>query len=163
MIANAGTAPVITSAVTINNLTIESSASLTVNGSGNLTVDGDLTVDGSSTFTINSDATSSGSLIVKGSSTGNITYNRYASYSAASAEGWHLVAAPVVGETEDDIITNGSLLTNGSGFRSFATYDNSYTGGTGWTYIDGAASGTLTSGEGYSAKTTAATMPFTER
>ncbi len=161
VIANAGTAPVITSAVTVNNLTIEASASLTVNGGGNLTVDGDLTVDGSSTLTINSDATTNGSIIVNGSSTGNLTYNRYAAYSATSAEGWHLVSAPVVGESEDDIITNGSLLTNGSGFRSFASYDNSYSGGTGWDYINGAASASLDSGKGYSAKSTAASIPFT--
>ena len=161
VIANAGTAPIITTGITVNDLTIEASATLTVQGSGSLSVDGDLTVDGSSTLTINSDATTNGSLLVAGSSTGNITYNRHVTYSAASAEGWYLISSPFSGETEDDVITNGSLLTNGSSLKSIATYNNSYSGSNGWEYLAASASGAMSSGKGYSAKSTASSIPFT--
>ena len=69
--------PLITGNVTIDNLTVRPLAALTVNGGGTLTVNGDLITTGAD-FEINSGSTtSSGSLIVNGTATGNVTYNRF--------------------------------------------------------------------------------------
>ena len=68
--------PSITGPVTTETLIIRPSASMTVEAGGELTVDGDLNTTGA-TFTINSTAVNnSGSLIVNGTSTGNVIYNR---------------------------------------------------------------------------------------
>ena len=159
VISNVGISPILTYDLEINNLTINASATLTINGNGSLVVNGNLIVNG--TLIINSDASNIGALLVKGTSTGNITYNKHVTYSATNAEGWHLISSPVVGETEDDIITNGSLLTNGSSLKSFATYNNSYVGASGWVYLPSSATGSLNSGKGYSVKSTESKVPFT--
>jgi autotransporter-associated beta strand protein len=70
------TQPVISGlpAAECNSLTVNPGASLTINSGQALTVDGDLSNSG--IININSTLTSSGSLIVQGSSTGNVTYTR---------------------------------------------------------------------------------------
>lgn len=165
-IPNVTNKPVIGSgtSVTVNNATIDASSSLTINAGGSLTADNDLTNNG--TLTINSDASANGSLIVNGTSAGNITYNRYVTTNATSTLGWHLVGSPVVGETIEDIISNGSLAvsTNVPTRRGLAIYDNNQndvnTGG--WVYQTTSSTGTMNSGTGYAIKRSAAgTVPFT--
>jgi hypothetical protein len=141
--------PVIANNTEVVDVIIYPSAELSVNSGKSLTLSSDLTNNGK--LTINSDATSSASLLISGDSAGDITYNRYLSSSATSNEGWHLVSSPVIGETEDDIITNGSLLTNSSSLYSIATYNNSYVSSA-WDYQNASANGTLDSGKGYSIK-----------
>ncbi len=137
----------------VSNLSVV--GTLTIDPGKSITVNGNLTNTG--TVTINSDATSSGSLIVSGSSSGNIVYNRYVTGSK-----WHLVGAPVSGESISDIRANGSLANGNSGNLGFASYDNSFTGTTGWQYITAASSGTINAGVGYSIQRTAdGTVPFT--
>ncbi len=153
-----GNFPVIASDIEVVDVIIYPSATLSVNSGKSLTLTSDLTNQG--TLTINSDATSSGSLLISGESAGNITYNRYLSSSGVSTEGWHLVASPVVDETEDDIIASGTLLTNGSSLYSIAPYDNN-SASTPWPYLDASATGTLDSGKGYSIKRNGSgTIPF---
>jgi hypothetical protein len=90
IIANTENDPLITGSTACNNLAIDPSASLTVNPGGSLTVKGDLTVEG--TFTIESSGvSSSGSLIVEGSSTGNVTYNR----TMPAGGTFHYISSPV--------------------------------------------------------------------
>jgi hypothetical protein len=68
--------PLITGPVTTETLIIRPSANMTVEAGGALTVEGDLNTSGA-TFTINSTAVdNSGSLIVNGTTTGNVVYNR---------------------------------------------------------------------------------------
>ena len=68
--------PSVTGSVTTETLIIRPSASMTVEAGGELTVNGDLTTTGAA-FTINSTSVnSSGSLIVNGTPTGNVIYNR---------------------------------------------------------------------------------------
>jgi len=68
--------PVISGNVTTTDMTLWPTAGLTINGGGTLTVNGDLTTTGAN-FEINSGSTTSnGSLIVNGTATGNVTYNR---------------------------------------------------------------------------------------
>jgi len=92
-ISSGGTQPVIPTspAGVCNNLTVESSASLTIEAGQALTVTGDLSNSG--TLTIESDAIdNSGSLIVSGSSTGNVIYNRWMSY-----DDHYMYSSPVAG------------------------------------------------------------------
>lgn len=57
----------------------------------------------SGTLTIQSDATHSGSLIVSGTSTGTITYQRY-----VTENRWHLVGSPVTGQDIGDLLVNAA-------------------------------------------------------
>ena len=75
------------------SLNISSTASLTLNPNGALTVNGDLYNNG--TLTIGSTLASSGSLIVNGNSTGLVTYNRQLKTGSAEGNDFHLVAPPV--------------------------------------------------------------------
>ena len=80
----------------------------------------DLTINESEGLTINS----GGSLIVSGTSTGNITYNRN-----IPTTNWYLVSSPVVGQTIVDFYTNESpVMGSGTGNDqnvAIAPYDNS--------------------------------------
>ena len=155
-----GNFPTITTNTEVVDVIVYPNAQLSVNSGKSLTLTSNLTNQG--TLTVNSDASSSGSLMISGESSGDITYNRYLSSSATSDEGWHLVASPVGGETENDIITNGNLLTNDSSLYSFASYDNNSSGSAVWSYLNISAIATLTSGKGYSVKRDGSgTIPFT--
>ena len=125
-----------TTAAVVNNLTVENTASLSIENGG--------------------------SLIVNGASTGNISYNRTIAYSAENASGWYLVASPTVGETYDDswIATHDIVSGTGSN-RGIGTY-NTQTDD--WTYYQaGTASSPFTSGIGYSIKigATSGSITFT--
>jgi len=80
----------------------------------------DLTINESDGLTINS----GGSLIVSGTSTGNITYNRN-----IPTTNWYLVSSPVAGQTIVDFYTNESpVMGSGTGNDqnvAIAPYDNS--------------------------------------
>ena len=123
----------------VNNLTINSSATLTVNGS--ITVNTDLvTNDG---LTVNS----GGSIIVSGTSTGNLTYIR----DALSGEVYYNISSPVIGETIEDYISNNPLDT-GNGNVGLYYYDNDTMdgyGGTGYVFYQASSTGPLVSAKGY--------------
>jgi hypothetical protein len=116
-----------------------------------------LTADGAGSLTVNA----GGSLIVKGTSTGNVTYNV-----GVSDTNWHLVSSPVVGETYDNAWVATNSITSGQGNnRAIATYQNGVldtdTDGAGadtatgpWLYMQDGGSGTFMSGKGYSLKNT---------
>jgi len=90
--------PAITGIVTTDALAINPSANLTVNAEGALTVTGELAVNGD--LTVNSTLASSGSLIVGGTSTGNIRYNRQLRPGPDSDSDWHLASSPVATNSE---------------------------------------------------------------
>jgi hypothetical protein len=85
-----------------------------------ITIDGTLTTNGK--LTINSSASASGSLIVAGTSSGNITYNRYMTNGK-----WHLISSPVVQTVSSFLSANTNLLTQGSSPKLFGLglYDES--------------------------------------
>jgi hypothetical protein len=125
-----------TTGAVVNNLTVDAGASLSIENGG--------------------------SIIVNGSSTGNISYNRTVTYAADNSSGWYLVASPTVGETYDDtwIATNDIASGTGSN-RGIGTY-NTQTDD--WSYYQaGTDSSPFTSGIGYSIKrgTTSGSITFT--
>ena len=111
----------------------------------------DIINDGS--ITINS----GGSLIVDGSSSGNVTYNRTLTtpaetgdFNADKLEGWYLMSSPVAGDDfNNDFISNNSLASGTGNNRGLATYaENSNT----WDYFEVGETGNFSSGLGYSIK-----------
>ena len=89
--------------------------------------------------------TAGGSLIVNGSSSGNITYNR-----TLDTDNWYLVSSPVVGEMYDDayVTDNGIDLGADSnrGIASYITSDDT------WDYMQAGETATFLAGIGYSIK-----------
>lgn len=165
VIPNVTNKPIIgsgTSAVA-NSVTIDISSTLNISAGGSLTINGNLTQNG--TFTINSDATTNGSLIVKGTATGNVTYKRYLTTSGVNAEGWHLIGAPVNGQSINSF--SASFITSGVK-KAITPYVNNVVSASRWNYYttDGTnpitSAGNFLKAKGYSAKIgTAGTLDFT--
>ena len=104
--------PVISGPLTAvcNNITINSGASLTINAGGALTVNGNLSNSGA--LTILSSATdSNGSLIVKGSSTGSVSYNRFLR-PENNAGDLHYFSSPVGGQSVSEFTAANSSKIN---------------------------------------------------
>ncbi|NJN50376.1 MAG: hypothetical protein HC798_04605 [Polaribacter sp.] len=111
-----------------------------------LQVTTDLSNNGS--IILNSNQTQSASLLVSGNYSGNLTYAKNVSAN------WELVAAPVIGETIQNIINNGNLASGTNGNLGFAPYNNSFIlpATTGWQYVKASTTGTVLNGSGYSVK-----------
>ena len=102
--------------VSINDISVL--GTFTIDENKSLNVDGNLTNTG--TFQINS----GGSLIVTGTSSGNLTYNR-----SLNANKWYLVGSPFANQSVTDFVQNHASLAlgSGSGFNqnvALALYDN---------------------------------------
>uniref|UniRef100_UPI004047A71A right-handed parallel beta-helix repeat-containing protein n=1 Tax=Polaribacter sp. TaxID=1920175 RepID=UPI004047A71A len=124
----------------LENVTLLSdSPALVIGGSTNATIN-NLSVDAASSLTINS----GGSLIVNGTSTGNVTYNRN-----LGTTNWYLVSSPFSGEDMTDMRANNSFATGTGSNIGFATYT---TASNTWSYFANSATDALTAGLGYSAK-----------
>jgi endoglucanase len=95
-------------------------------------------------FDASLNVSSGGSLIVSGTSTGNVTYN-----TTLGTENWYLVSSPVFGETYDnDYVASNNLAINNlnNAIGSYTTADNT------WSYMQTEASATFTPGTGYSVR-----------
>ena len=92
---------------------------------------------------------SGGSLIVSGTSSGNVTYNRN-----LATTNWYLVSSPVAGETYDDAyvtansIASGTQNPNSRGIAPYVTTDDS------WDYMQAGETTSFSTGTGYSVKRT---------
>ena len=152
---------------TAESITIASGNTLTIDETSSLTISGDFT-NNSGTVTLNSTEDDFSSLIVTGTATGNITYNRYVnSYNTnALGGGWDLVGAPAGMTISDFITANGAAGSNvikvlGDDY-AFSQYDNAL--GQWDRYQTDSQTGSFTTGQGYSMATNAgdgATVAFT--
>ena len=142
-----------------NNLTIDSGGSLTVAANSDLTLSGDFTNNG--TVTLNSDSDEFSSIIVGGSSTGDIVYNRYVN-TVGSGE-WDLIGSPVDGLSISGFVTTNSsvLAANGSAY-AVGYYDNTDDSWTNYTTSTVGGAGNFDIARGYQMATSSgATMAFT--
>ena len=156
----------ISSAVSYDNVTVDSGQTLTIAKTGSLTISGNLTNNG--TVTLNSDSANYSSLIVQGSSTGNITYKRHVA--DEGTDEWDFIGSPVIGQDLQNLIDNNSTLaTNGSQvaigvFNNNAGSDNAAAMYTNFN-TTGNSGTTITSGQGFAMATdegsTTATVDFT--
>ncbi len=124
-----------------NSITIEPSSSITIAEGGSFTINGDLFNNGNN-LTVNS----SSSLIVKGSSTGNITYIRN-----LPSNNWYAITSPVIGQDIDSFVLNSNLATGQNNNIALGSYQNITNS---WSYYQNGstASGDFISGEGYITK-----------
>ncbi|WP_439127566.1 T9SS type A sorting domain-containing protein [Polaribacter sp.] len=115
----------------------------------------DLGIASGGSLTINS----GNSLIVNGTSSGNVTYQV-----TANDTNWHLLSSPVVGAMYDGtwIADNDIDDTTGSGTNiAISTYSNGVDADGDWTYAtDAANSGTFATAQGYSIKRDATTNAY---
>ncbi len=139
--------PTVNSDASIASITLSSASSLTVDQTSSLTVSGDLT-NNSGTISLNSTADDFSSLIVEGTASGDITYNRYVNaYNDGLGGGWDFVGAPADMTIEDFITANGANIQVLGDDYAFAQYDNAtgqYT-----RYATDTDTGSFTPAQGY--------------
>ena len=147
-------------------LTIKNGSTLNINKTGRVKVRGDFSNSG--TTTLNSDSGNYASLIVQGSSTGNITYKRHVA--DEGTDEWDFIGSPVVGQDLQNLIDNNSTLaTNGSQVAIGVFNNNAGADTAAAMYTNYNTSGnsgtTLVSGQGFAMATdegsTTATVNFT--
>jgi hypothetical protein len=104
------------------NITVASGKSFTIEKTGSVTMSGNFSNSG--TFSLNSDSDEFSSIIIGGSVTGNITYNRYVN--SVGTDKWDLIGSPVSGQSINSFVTANSstLATNGSTY-AIGFYNNS--------------------------------------
>ena len=146
-------------AAVANNLTIDSGGSLTIAANSDLTLSGDFTNNG--TMTLNSESDEFSSIIVGGSSTGDIVYNRYVN--AVGLGEWDLIGSPVDGLSINDFVTtNLSVLANSDAAYAVGYHDNSDDSWTNYTISTVGGAGNFDIARGYQMATSSgATMAFT--
>ena len=106
------------------NLTVTSGGSLTVSATNYLTAAGNFSNNGG-TVTLNSTADNFSSLIVQGTATGDIVYNRFVNvYDDLNGGGWDFVGAPTGMTIADFITANGANIQVLGDDYAFAQYDN---------------------------------------
>lgn len=88
------------------------------------------------------------SLIVLGTSTGNIIYKR----NLPAQDKWYLVSSPVVGETIENLIATHTFATGTAPNIGLAPYDNTQPNATVWDYQTLTSTGSINSGQGYSVR-----------
>lgn len=122
-------------------LEVDGGGSLTINGGGSLDLNGISKIDNSVSI-------------------GSITYNR-----SLTVDKWHLVSAPVVGETYNDTWVAENNIASGTGSnRGVATFQNGTADPTTgqWVYLQSGGSGTFNSSTGYSLRSdTGGNVSFT--
>ena len=137
------------------DITISSGASLTVDETSSVTISGDFTNNG--TFTLDSTENDFASLIVEGTATGDIVYNRYVN---SYTNGWDLIGAPVAMTITDFISANENNIEVLGDDYAFSQWDNVNKQ---WIpYATASQEGSFTAGQGYSMATiTGATQAYT--
>jgi hypothetical protein len=150
-----------TTVAAVKKLDVGASAALTIASGGSLTVSGDFTNDG--TVSLNSTADDFSSLIVEGTATGDITYNRYVNaYNDGLGGGWDLVGSPTVMTITNFTTANGANIEVLGDDYAFSQYDNALGDWIRYQTIE--QTGSFTTGQGYSMATNVgdgATVAFT--
>jgi len=103
-----------------NTVNARATSQLTIEKTGSLTTVGDFTkIAGTGAVTLNSDATEFASIIVEGTATGEITYNKYINYLAYQE--WDLVGSPVLNQNMQSFAQThtNSNNTNNTGSLAF--------------------------------------------
>ncbi|WP_456438100.1 M14 family zinc carboxypeptidase [Psychroserpens sp.] len=96
--------------ISMNNLTVNPGATITIDKAFNATVAGNIVNNGE--FVLNSDSNEFSSLMANGSVTGDVKYNRHV---ASNADGNDIISPPVSGESFTSFISNNSNILANSG------------------------------------------------
>ena len=145
------------------SVTVASGNTLTIDESSSLTVSGDFTNSG--TVTLNSTADDFSSLIVTGTATGDIIYNRYVnSYNATTGGGWDGTGPPVAMSIADFITDNTGVIYQVGDTYALGPFNNFTNQYEYYTTTTGPSAGAFTAGKGYTmatSKTNGATVKYT--
>ena len=145
---------------TAKSVTVAAGNTLTIDETSSLTVSGDFTNSG--TVTLNSTEDDFSSLIVTGTATGDITYNRFVnSYNDGFGGGWDLIGSPAGMTISAFIAANGEAGSDvikvlGTNY-AFSQYDNAI--GDWVRYQTASQTGSFTTGQGYSMATVEVSPP----
>ena len=141
------------------SVTVATGNTLTIDETSSLTVSGDFTNTG--TVSLNSTADDYSSLIVTGTASGDIVYNRYVNvYDDTLGGGWDLVCSPVDMTIADFITANGANIQVLEDDYAFSQFNNAT--GQWERYATASQTGSFEAGKGYSMATSAgATVAFT--
>ena len=140
--------PIIRSvSMVVRDLEIQAGGTLLIDGGKTLTIEGNLTQNGTFNITSDSSLLNHGSLILKGSATGNVSYNREVT------SNWHLLTSPVEGQSiaafKNDVSDNGTKYAIAPYVNTLATNRyNYYTTAAGTNDVNTA--GNFVKGKGYS-------------
>ena len=132
------------------DITVSSGKSFTIEKTGSVTMTGNFSNSG--TFTLNSDANEFSSIIISGTVSGNIIYNRYVN--SVGTNEWDLIGSPVDGLSISSFATTNTtsspatLAQNGSAY-AIGAYDNATDVWTNFTSSTVGAAGTFDIGKGY--------------
>ncbi|WP_323787371.1 reprolysin-like metallopeptidase [Psychroserpens sp.] len=107
-----GTYNVNSADISINNLTVNSGATINVDKANNITVAGNINVMSNGVFTLNSDSNEFSSLLVDGTVMGDVEYKRHVT---SNSGGNDIIAPPVSGEAFTSFISNNSNVFANSG------------------------------------------------
>ena len=134
------------------NITVASGKSFTIEKTGAVTMSG--TFSNAGTFTLNSDSDEFSSLIIGGSVTGNITYNRYVN--SVGTNEWDLIGAPVEGQSINSFVTaNTSTLATNGATKAIGYYNNTDNTWTNYTTSTIGGAGNFPLGKGFQMATIA--------
>ena len=152
--------PTTTNNPIINATDIFTANDVTINAGATLTIEGGLTVQGNLTTNDGLILNSGGSIIVEGTSTGNLTYNR----DLPNVNEWYNVASPVGNETVENYITNNSLSVGSNSNIGLFYYNNNTTSGfagSGFIFYQATSTGPFESARGYGTQISAGNISFT--
>ncbi|MDC1320771.1 T9SS type A sorting domain-containing protein [Flavobacteriaceae bacterium] len=128
------------------NITVASGKSFTIEKTGAVTMSGNFSNSG--TFTLNSDSDEFSSIIIGGTVTGNISYNRYVN--SVGTNEWDLIGAPVDGQSISSFASaNSSTLGTSSNIYAIGSYDNATNTWTNYTTSTIGSAGNFDRGRGY--------------
>tara|TARA_R110002126_G_scaffold281512_2_gene429344 strand:+ start:11959 stop:13512 length:1554 start_codon:yes stop_codon:yes gene_type:complete len=141
------------------NLTVINGGSITIPKDSYVFVGGNFS-NTAGIVTLNSDSDEFSSLLVSGTASGNITYNRYVNVVGTGE--WDLIGAPVSGMAFSSLINDANIATNGSGTYAVGSYDNTIDTWINATSATAGNLGNLALGQGYQMATTSGgTLSFT--
>jgi len=107
----------------MDNLTIMDDGALiigTTSAPSYLTVSNNLTVNSGGSLTIKSSENGTSSFIFEGTSTGNVTFQRYVDEAGSKGYTWHYVSSPVSGQAFSGTwMTNNSILFNDPAYQLY--------------------------------------------
>ena len=140
--------------INLTDLSVASGSSLTIERNASITISNNFTNNGS--VTLESDNNEFSSLIVSGTATGDITYNRYVNVEGANE--WDLIGSPVEGQSISDFVTaNSGVIATSGVYSAVGTYDNSNDSWENYGSSSAWESGDFELGTGYQMATTSGT------
>jgi len=128
------------------NITVASGKSFTIEKTGSVTMSGNFSNSG--TFTLNSDSDEFSSIIIGGTVTGNISYNRYVN--SVGTDKWDLIGPPVSEQSINSFVTaNSSTLATNGATKAVGYYDNADNTWTNYTTSTIGGAGNFPLGKGF--------------